>query len=281
MKYNFNEKKDIEKMKKISSIKYDFIILGSGPAAVSLSNKLISKSKNMAKVLIIEKGDIIKREYKKIFSRNLPIKLNSRVFSVGGSSNEWANISSYFEKFEMESRWAKKNKNLWPLVHKELIYHYEKLDKKYGFGYKRLVNKDFKLPFQTRQFIIRNCPIKFYNLINFKKIDLIYNCEIKFIDDFINSINVFTGKKNFFFTAKKLIICCGGIETVNLILNSLKTKKLQNMKNKKLVGRYFMNHPKLDLGHLIYPKKNLIEKLLIRKRNNFSSYYGISLDQKH
>ena len=38
---------------------------------------------------------------KKIFDKNLPIKLNSRVFSVGGSSNEWTNVSSYFEKFEV------------------------------------------------------------------------------------------------------------------------------------------------------------------------------------
>ena len=123
MKYNFKEKKDIEKIKKISLIKYDFIILGSGPAAVTLSNKLISISKNIAKILIIERGDVIKREYKKIFDRSLPIKLNSRVFSIGGSSNEWANISSYFEKFEMEARWEKNNKNLWPLSHKELIYY--------------------------------------------------------------------------------------------------------------------------------------------------------------
>ena len=87
-------------------------------------------------------------------------------------------------------------------------------------------------------------------------------------------------KKNFFFKAKKLIVCCGGIETVKLILNSLKNKKLKNMKNKKLVGKYFMNHPKLDLGHLEYPKTNLIKKLLLTKDNNFSTYYGVSLDQK-
>lgn len=280
MKYNFKEKKDIERIKKISLTKYDFIILGSGPAAVTLSNKLISTSKNIAKILIIERGDVIKREYKKIFDRSLPIKLNSRVFSIGGSSNEWANISSYFEKFEMEARWEKNNKNLWPLSHKELIYYYEKLNKKYGFGYERLVKKNLKLPFEIRQFIIRNSPMKFQNLINFKKIDLIYNCEIKSIDDFANSTYAFTKKKDFFFIAKKLIVCCGGIETVNLILNSLKSKKLKNMKNKKLVGRYFMNHPKLDLGFLMYPKTNLIKKLLLTNYNNFSSYYGISLDQK-
>lgn len=41
MKYNFKEKKDITEIKKISLKKYDFIILGSGPAAAILSNELI------------------------------------------------------------------------------------------------------------------------------------------------------------------------------------------------------------------------------------------------
>ena len=280
MKFNFRDKKSFIEIKKISLIKYDFIIVGSGPAAVTLSNKLILRKKKTPKILIIERGDYVNKTYKKIIQKNLPIKLNSRVFSVGGSSNEWANISSYFEKFEMESRWAKKNKNLWPLSHKELIYHYKKLNTKYGFGYEKLVKKNFKLPFEIRQFIIKNSPMKFKNLIDFKKIDLIYNCEIKLIEDFANFAHAFTKKNNIFFTAKKLIVCCGGIETVNLILNSLKNKKLKNMKNKRLVGRYFMNHPKLDLGHLTYPKIDLIKNLVFTKHNKFFSYYGISLNQK-
>ena len=280
MKYNFKEKENIVKIKKISLTKYDFIILGSGPAAVTLANKLILRSKNLPKILIIEKGDYTDKEYKKIFDKNLPIKLNSRVFSVGGSSNEWTNVSSYFEKFEMEPRWNKKNKNLWPLSHKELISNYKNLNKKYGFGYEKLVKKNFKVPFEIRQFIIKNSPMNFKNLINFKKIDLIYNCEIKSIDDFANFAHAFTKNRNIFFTAKKLIVCCGGIETVNLILNSLKNKKLENMKNQKLVGKYFMNHPKLDLGYLMYPKINLIKTFELIKHDNFFSYYGISLNQK-
>ena len=145
MKYNFKEKKNLTNIKKISLTKYDFVIIGSGPAAVTLSNKLILKSKNLPKVLIIEKGDYDKKVYKKVAQKKLPIKINSRVFSVGGTSNEWSSISSYFEKFEMESRWTKRNKNLWPLSHKELINYYQSLNKKYGFGYERLIKKDFKL----------------------------------------------------------------------------------------------------------------------------------------
>ena len=52
------------------------------------------------------------------------------------------------------------------------------------------------------------------------------------------------------------------------------------MKNKKLVGKYFMNHPKLDLGYIMYPKVDLIKSLELTKDNNFSSFYGISLNRK-
>jgi len=280
MKFNFKEKKSLIKIKKICLTKYDFIIIGSGPAAVILSNKLILTSGNIPKILVIEKGDYTEKKYKKIFQENLPIKLNSRVFSVGGTSNNWSNISSYFEKFEMESRWGKKKNNLWPFSHKELINHYKSLNKKYGFGYERLVKKNFKLPFEIRQFTGQNNPVNFKHLLDINKIDLIYNCKINSVNDFTNLSCAYTSKKNIFFRTKKLILCCGGIETVGLILNSLKNKKLTKMKNKNLVGKYFMNHPKFYLGHIKYPKINLIKKMEFINNNNFYSYHGVSLKQR-
>ncbi len=87
---------------------------------------------------MIEKGDFNQKIYKKIINKNLPIKTDSRVFSVGGSSNEWSNISSHFEKFEMENS---QKKNLWPLNHKDLMNYYKNLDKKYGFGYEKINKK--------------------------------------------------------------------------------------------------------------------------------------------
>mgnify|MGYP001254483292 FL=1 len=141
MKFNFNNKQDYKKVKDLELKKYDFIIVGSGPAAVTLYSQLVSSSINNLKILMIERGDLNEKKYKKINYKNLPIKLNSRVFSVGGSSNEWSNISSYLEKFEMESRWQKKTKNLWPLSFKELNNHYKKLNKKFGFNFKKLKKK--------------------------------------------------------------------------------------------------------------------------------------------
>jgi len=280
MKLNFNNKQDYNKIKDLTFLKYDFIIVGSGPAAVTLYSQIISSSKHSIKILMIERGDLNEKKYKKINYKGLPIKIKSRVFSVGGSSNEWSNISSYFEKFEMESRWGKKTKNLWPLSHSELTHHYRKLNKKFGFNFHYLKKKKIKLPLEIRPFIASVNPINFKNLINFNKVDLIYNCKIDTIDEKKNLSLAYTKKKQICFKGNKLIVTCGGIETVNLILNSIKNQKILKMRNKKSVGKYFMDHPKLDLGYLLYPKTNLIKKFELKKKGKNFSFFGLSIDKK-
>jgi hypothetical protein len=62
-----------------------------------------------------------------------------------------------------------------------------------------------------------------------------------------------------------------------LIQKSLLKKKLKKIKNKNLVGKYFMDHPKFDLGYLKFPKYEIINKIDMKEKKNFISYYGISL----
>ena len=38
-----------------------------------------------------------------------------------------------------------------------------------------------------------------------------------------------------------------------------------------------MDHPKFDLGFLKFPKYEIIDKIEVKKKNNFVSYFGISL----
>ena len=132
MKIDFAGAKDRIKNFSLNNRLYDFIIIGSGPAAITLSKKLLLK-KHKPKILILEEGDYQKKNYKKIFSKYLKINLKSRAFTVGGTSSIWANISSYFEEFEMKSRWQNKKLNIWPLSHNALLKEYKKLDKSYKF----------------------------------------------------------------------------------------------------------------------------------------------------
>ena len=264
------------KNSKIFEKVYDYIIIGSGPAGVSFYKNIISKKKK-SNILIIEDGDYHNKKYKKVFSKHLKIKLKSRAFTVGGSSTIWSNISSYFEEFEMKSRWNNEKKNLWPLKYDSLIAEYKKVDKKFNFFFDELKKKKFKIPFEVRQFIGSTYPLNFKKFIDHKEIDLIYNCKICSIDENSKLTRAYTDRDKQYFSAKKMIVCCGGIESINLIKNSINEKKIKNIQNKNIVGKFFMDHPKFNLGYLQYPRVDLIKKFELTKKKNNIQYYGISL----
>ena len=277
MKFNYVESKEQITNSSLNNKLYDFIIIGSGPAAITLYKKILSKKKNKPKILILEEGDYEKKNYKKVISKYLKIDLKSRAFTVGGTSTIWSNISSYFEDFEMKSRWKKKQSNLWPLDHKSLLKEYKKLNKKYQFFFDKFKKKRINIPFEVRPFIATTNPINFKQFINIDEIDLIYNCKIKSIDENRKVAIAYPVDSKLKFNAKKIIVCCGGIESVKLIQNSLSQRKLRDLKNKNLIGKYFMDHPKFDLGYLKYPKVDIINQIELTKKNNLITYYGISL----
>ena len=70
-------------------------------------------------------------------------------------------------------------------------------------------------------------PINFKQFININEIDLIYNCRINSIDENKKSATAYSVDKELKFKAKKIIVCCGGIESVKLIQNSLNQKKIK------------------------------------------------------
>ena len=276
MKINYNDLKEQTKNFSPKDKLYDFIIIGSGPAAITLCRKILLK-KSKPKILILEEGDYYKKNYKKILSKYLKINLKSRAFTVGGTSSIWANISSYFEEFEMKPRWQNKKLNIWPLSHSALHKEYKKLDTRYKFFFNKIKKKRIDIPFEIRPFIATTNPINFKQLMNFNKVDLIFNCKINTIEEKKKIAVAYPPDEKIKFSAKKIIVCCGGIESVRLIQNSLNKKKLKNIKNKNLIGKYFMDHPKFDLGYLEYPKLDIISQIEVKKKDALLSYYGISL----
>jgi hypothetical protein len=277
MLINLSKTNNISSFKKRILIKkYDFIIIGSGPASVTLSNELIKKNYS---ILMIEKGNLKKSRFEKVFYKKLPVKLKSRTFVLGGTSSTWSGVSSYMTDFEIKSRFNSEFINLWPIKYSELIKYYYKLDKKYGFNYGRLIkSRNDTAPFEIRKFHFLDKPVNFRDHIKYNKIDIICNCEAMSVDDstYGGTVNLRVNNYNLTLTSNKIIICTGGIESIKLVLNSIKDKKLKNVKNKKIIGRYYMDHPKFTLGYLRYPKINLIKKYFIK--NNY--YYGISLKKE-
>ena len=66
MKINYAESKDQILNSSFNNRLYDFIIIGSGPAAITLYKKILSKKIIKPKILIIEEGDYLKKIIKKL-----------------------------------------------------------------------------------------------------------------------------------------------------------------------------------------------------------------------
>ncbi len=64
MKIDYAESKEQIKNFSLNDKLYDFIIIGSGPAAVTFYKKILSKKKK-TKILMIEEGDFFKKNTKK------------------------------------------------------------------------------------------------------------------------------------------------------------------------------------------------------------------------
>ena len=204
------------------------------------------------------------------------VNKNSRTFVVGGSSLDWAQIYSYFELKEMQDI---NSKSIWPLNHKKLNRYCKSIDKKFGFEFNKLNHNLVEKNLDVRKFQSKIPPInfqKFYKKIDF---DLIINCNIESInekEDFVEA-NFSHNNINHSIKSKKLIICAGGIETTALVLRSLKKDYLKKMKNKNLVGKFFMDHPKGYMGFLKYPNLDKIKKYQFVTNKEESRYYGFSL----
>mgnify|MGYP001292321675 CR=1 FL=1 len=267
---------------------FDIIIIGAGPATYVLYDKL-KKKKN---ILIIERGSenhknsLNQNKVESVISNeNYKIKKDSRYFGIGGTGNIWGGVSSYIEEFEMNERWSK-NINLWPISHKEILSFSRKIDNKYGFDIFNQISTNYNNKisnyFRKRNFIANLKPFKFNNSEHYNKCNILLNAKVDYIDQKNNLAKVFIGKFNLQLSSKKIIICCGGLETNFLILKSLKIGKLIKAKNKKIVGKYFMDHPKFDLGvaEFGHKGKKFIEDVGLKKNKKDILYTGLSLNKK-
>ena len=62
MKINYAVSKDQIINSSLNNMFFDFIIIGSGPAAITLYKKILLKKKNKPKILVIEEGDYQKKK---------------------------------------------------------------------------------------------------------------------------------------------------------------------------------------------------------------------------
>jgi hypothetical protein len=277
MLFDFSKHKDkfTERLNDIK--KYDFIIIGSGPAGSTLANELSNKK---YKILIIEEGKYFSKNKiirRKIYSKRLRIKKESLVVALGGASNTWGSGSSYFEKFEMRDPISQKY--LWPLKYNDLLNYYKKVEKKYKLKFPKKTKSKEINGLLERHFATNKKKIIFSDFIDKEKIDILLNLKIKNISEKkeISKCEVLYNSKRIEIYGKKIILCCGCLETIRLLYNSYYNKMIKNI-NIKTLGRYFMNHPKTDIGNIRYIKPKIdVRKYIFSTQK--SKHIGLSLSE--
>jgi len=289
-----------------STLNYDICIIGSGMCGQLISSELSSK-----KVLIVESGstnlDENSQKLNEFSSVGLDLRSNNkiRIRQLGGSANLWANQLMLLSEKDFEKRsWIESSQFL-PLRLEELNVYYDKaINKVYKERFKQIGDlskfensnyKSFEKEFTTNNIFDFNnhfWPSKIEkfnikskftkNLIKSKNLDLVYDFTATDLEinesQKVISIKIQSGEKKIKVKADLFILASGAIENARFLLNNVAKSKILENKN---IGRYFMEHPRLNLGK-IKSKKNIpLNFLFGMKYNNYSIKRSLSFNKNY
>ena len=255
---------DLNKIKKDHSFdSYDLIIIGSGPAGISLATKFLGTN---LKVLVAEGGsekqtkissDIYKGEV--IGDKYYDLDV-TRVRSFGGSSNIW---SGWCRNLDSHDFLAKKGFEVtkWPIKKSDLDpYLFEaceilQIDNKFesifldrNYGIKR-INFNFSPPV--------NFGIKYKDAFKDKNLDLLLNAnfmDFSKIGNKISSAKFLSYDNNkFVISSRVFVLATGGIENSRLLLSINKNHKFLFFDQNMPIGKYWMEHPHYTIGEALVP----------------------------
>jgi hypothetical protein len=226
-------------------MKFDFVVVGSGPAGSVLSDELSKKGFSVA--LIDRASNDKPRAINHFFCPyiNKSPKYYTPVFSneMGGNSLLWHSKVYLLSKQELESyNWfikyeeLKKYSNILSKklkINKSLITKYKK---KNGIVYRYSHRASFRNIYEHLK-VKQNNKIKVFKEYSPIKLNIINNNVKSVIIK-----NTKQEEKNIY-VKNDLIFCCGGLGNPHILLNLLKKK------NKNL-GKYLSDHPHVNLGKI-------------------------------
>lgn len=242
----------------------DHVIIGSGPAGITLALELERKG---IKSLIIEAGDRYVTEgsqklYQGTFVGENYFDLEqARLRCLGGSSGHWGGNCRPLSKIDFKN-WPIKYEDIYKyerLIHRILnlnfnekyknensfsknlkIINFKQSDVNFAEKYESHINKSNKI------FLLLNSPLISMNVSEVKR-DKIHEIIILENNIKINKLNV-----------NKLILACGGIENSRLLLWSKEKHNIENLKRLP-IGKFWSDHPGGPIGQLV-TKRELFEK---------------------
>ena len=290
-----------------STLNYNVCVIGAG-----MCGQIISSELNNKKVLIIESGslnfDKNIQELNGFSSTGLEFRKNNqnRIRQVGGSANLWANQLMLLNKNDYERREWIDPSQYSPISSADLENYYDKaINKIYKKKFENIGNlikfkkknnkfieKEFTKdnifdfnnhfwPSKIEKFDIKSNFTK--KLLKSKTVDLIHNftatdLEIDEDRETVDFIKIKSGEKRATVKADFYILACGAIENARLLLNNKTKSKILDNQN---IGKYFMEHPRVNLGLIKSKKKLPINFLFGMKYNNYSIKQSLTFPKNY
>jgi choline dehydrogenase-like flavoprotein len=289
------KKLDANRVESGSVLGFDICVIGGGAAGITICKEFRNKN---YKVCLLESGDLnFDEKTQSLYdftSTGHPLRSQSGYISrnryLGGSSNTWMGQCAPLDELDFTKREWVKNSG-WPITKSELVPYYRKacdtlkipsyenfestewfkflLDKSKNFLNKGVVNPTL--------FLLGKRPINmkhayFKELENSSNIHVITNANVTNIQNNedqneITFINVATLAGNSFSVKSRFyVLACGGLENARILLSSSE-KNENGLANKyDVLGRYYMEHPKIMSGKLIPTSKIICSPVFMWKK---------------
>jgi hypothetical protein len=257
---------------------FDVLIVGSGPAGISLALKLEKKNINSC---LIEAGDRYyskesQNYYKGETNDEFPVKLDEvRQRHFGGTGGIWGGTCKTLDSYDFE-KWPIKKTSIDPF----LLEACDILEINPDFKEKEL-SSDIKLvEFQASK--VRFDEKYYDHISNSKHIHLILNSTAILLsqkNNKIESINFFLENQSNIFSvkAKIFVLATGGIENSRILLIHNQKNLINNPIRDLPVGKYWFDHPAKFSGTAIL-NKAFTNKLIQNNFNKLQYGYGTSKD---
>lgn len=264
----------IENINEIESKNYQVVIIGSGPAGISVALSLEKKNINC---IIIEAGEKNFNESSQEFYKGKVIGDISddisvtRLRQLGGTSGHWGGWCRPLESYDF---------NTWSIKKKEIDFFLNETCSILGIENEF---SNFKIDKNFNQINFQGSSVDFANkyfeyIKKSSKIDLVLNTQFSIFNGgngIINSALVTSNNIQRNIYSKFFVLACGGIENSRLLLwNKIKNPNL--LINDLPIGNYWMTHPWTAVGYGLVYKQKVLKISKFNKNNDRIIHFATS-----
>ncbi|MCZ6763758.1 MAG: GMC family oxidoreductase [Alphaproteobacteria bacterium] len=273
---------DIRQLTDGSRIESDVCFVGAGAAGITLARELGNLGR---KVCLLESGGLENDDDTQDLYDGEDIGIpypvyGSRLRFFGGSTNHWAGWCQPLDPIDFEARsWV--SHSGWPIAYDDVFPYYVRAQEvvelgpfNYDPGYWEQFYKD--RGYKRFPLAESRVSTKLWHLSPPTRFGKVYRDEIEKSDTisaylYANVVDILTDEnarqvtglkvasldgKSFEVTGNTYVLATGGIENPRLLLTADGVQKEGLGNGNDLVGRFFMEHPRVTVAHLMLPNKD-------------------------